>query len=72
MNVDEFHNLRRVSKNWIKVQETINSNKELVFLKTHSAFCNIEGNVFTNKTLKYAKDNGLTMMNCNFSRTVRC
>ena len=49
MNVDEFHNLRRVSKNWIKVQETINSNKELVFLKTHSAFCNIEGNVFTNK-----------------------
>ena len=25
------------------------------------------GNVFTNKTLKYAKDNGLTMMNCNFS-----
>ena len=49
MNVDEFHNLRRVSKNWIKVQETINSNKELVFLKTHSDFCNIEGNVFTNK-----------------------
>jgi len=49
MSADEFHNLKEVSKNWIKVQETINSNKELVFLKTHSAFCNIEGNVFTNK-----------------------
>jgi len=49
MTSKDFHNLTKVSKNWIKVQEIINTNKKLIFLKTHSAHCNIHGNVFTNK-----------------------
>ena len=49
MTSKDFHNLTKVSKNWIKVQEIINTNKKLIFLKTHSAHCNINGNVFTNK-----------------------
>ena len=49
MTSKDFHNLNKVSKNWIKVQEIINTNKKLIFLKTHSAHCNINGNLFTNK-----------------------
>ena len=49
MTRKDFHNLTKVSKNWVKVQEIINTNKKLIFLKTHSAHCNINGNVFTNK-----------------------
>ena len=49
MNAKNFHNLKEVSKNWIKVQEAINFNKKTTFLKTHSSLCNINGNIFTNK-----------------------
>jgi hypothetical protein len=49
MNNKDFHNLGEVSKNWIKTQEFINLNNKNTFLKTHSALCNINGNVFTNK-----------------------
>ena len=48
MDNKDFHNLREVSKYWIKVQEFINSKKKITFLKTHSAFCQINGNFFTN------------------------
>ena len=48
MDSKDFYNLSEVSKHWIKVQELINSNKELTFLKTHSSLCNINGNKFTN------------------------
>ena len=46
MDKKDFHNLKEISKNWIKVQEVINLNKKTTFLKTHSALCNINGNVF--------------------------
>ena len=48
MDNKNFHNLGEVSKNWIKVQEFINLKKKHIFLKTHNAFCNINGNLFTN------------------------
>ena len=48
MDNKDFHNLREVSKYWIKVQEFINSKKKITFLKTHSALCHINGNFFTN------------------------
>ena len=48
MDNKDFHNLKEVSKYWIKVQEFINSKKKITFLKTHSAFCQINGNFFTN------------------------
>ena len=48
MDTKDFYNLSEVSKYWIKVQEFINLNKELTFLKTHSSLCNINGNKFTN------------------------
>ena len=48
MDSKDFYNLSEVSKYWIKVQEFINLNKELTFLKTHSSLCNINGNKFTN------------------------
>jgi len=47
MESKDFHNLGEVSKHWIKVQEFMNLKKENIFLKTHSAFCNINGNAFT-------------------------
>ena len=48
MDSKDFYNLSEVSKYWIKVQELINLNKKLTFLKTHSSLCNINGNKFTN------------------------
>ena len=48
MDSKDFYNLSEVSKHWIKVQELINLNKKLTFLKTHSSLCNINGNRFTN------------------------
>ena len=48
MDNKDFHNLREVSKYWIKVQEFINLKKKITFLKTHSALCHINGNFFTN------------------------
>jgi len=47
MDNNKFHDLAEVSKHWIKVQEFINLEKKYTFLKTHSAFCNINGNLFT-------------------------
>ena len=41
--------MNEVSKCWIRIQEIINVNKKLIFLKTHSAHCTINGNVFTDK-----------------------
>jgi hypothetical protein len=49
MDNKDFHNLKEVSKNWINVQELINQNDKINFLKTHNALCNINGNIFTNK-----------------------
>ena len=49
MNTKDFHNLKEISKNWLKVQEAINLNNKITFLKTHSSLCNINGNIFTNK-----------------------
>ena len=49
MNTKDFHNLKEISKNWVKVQEAINFNNKITFLKTHSSLCNINGNIFTNK-----------------------
>ena len=43
----KFHDLAEVSKHWIKVQELINLEKKHTFLKTHSALCNINNNLFT-------------------------
>ena len=48
MDSKDFYNLSEVSKYWIKVQELMNSNKKITFLKTHSSLCNINGNKFTN------------------------
>ena len=48
MDSKDFHNLGEVSKHWIKVQESINQSNKTIFLKTHSAFCNINKNAFTN------------------------
>ena len=55
MNSNNFHNLKEVSKHWIKVQESINLNNKHIFFKTHSSLCNINGNMFTdsNNTLVF-------------------
>ena len=55
MNSNDFHNLKEVSKHWIRVQEFINQNNRLTFFKTHSSLCNINGNMFTdsNNTLVF-------------------
>ena len=48
MDGKDFHNLAKISENWIKVQEFINLNNKRTFLKTHNALCNINGNMFAN------------------------
>ena len=42
-------NIEDVAKNWIAVQEKINSNKKINFLKTHNASGGLENSPFTNK-----------------------
>ena len=42
-------NFEDVAKYWIAVQEKINSNKKINFLKTHNAFGDLENSPFTNK-----------------------
>ena len=42
-------NFEDVAKNWIAVQEKINSNKKINFLKTHNASGGLENSPFTNK-----------------------
>ena len=48
MDSKDFHNLKEISKHWTKVQEFMNLNRKLIFLKTHSALCTINGNKFSN------------------------
>ena len=50
MDSNNFHQLKEISKNWLRVQEFINLNKKFIFLKTHSSLCNINGNEFTNSS----------------------
>ena len=45
-----FTDIKKVSDYWIAAQERINLfNDGTIFLKTHSAFCSLENNSFTNK-----------------------
>ena len=46
--LDDFHSLKKISENWIKSQEIINLDSKVRFIKTHHAFCNVNGNNFTN------------------------
>ena len=46
---DKFKKPESTSKYWIDVQRNINKDKKLKFLKTHSALCKIDNNIFTDK-----------------------
>ena len=46
---DQFSKVEDTSKYWLKEQEKINKKNKIIFLKTHSAICKINGNSFTNK-----------------------
>ena len=46
----DYENTNELVKNWTVMQDYINLNNKLNFLKTHNAFCTINGNPFTNKT----------------------
>ena len=46
---NDFEDIEKISKNWIKSQEKINlDNKFIKIFKTHHALCNIGDNFFTN------------------------
>ena len=46
----DFTNIKKVSDYWIAAQDRINLfNDGIIFLKTHSGFCSLENNSFTNK-----------------------
>ncbi len=45
-----FENTNELVKNWITIQDYINLNNKLNFLKTHNAFCTINGSPFTNSS----------------------
>lgn len=46
----DFTDIKKISDYWIAAQERINLfNDKIVFLKTHSALCTLENNIFTNK-----------------------
>lgn len=45
-----FENTNELIKNWNVMQDYINLNNRLNFLKTHNAFCTINGNSFTSST----------------------
>ena len=45
---DEIDDLNKVSSNWIKSQQIINSDNKIKFFKTHHALCKINGSIFTN------------------------
>ena len=49
LNID-YENTNELIKNWITMQDYINLNNKLNFLKTHNAFCTIDGNPFTNSS----------------------
>ena len=46
--VSDLEDLTELSKNWIKAQTIINSDKKLRFFKTHNGLFKIDGNSFTN------------------------
>tara|TARA_B100000900_G_C20474682_1_gene672867 strand:+ start:266 stop:1078 length:813 start_codon:yes stop_codon:yes gene_type:complete len=45
-----YENTNELIQNWTVMQDFINLNNKLNFLKTHNAFCTINGNSFTNST----------------------
>lgn len=45
--VSNFNNISEIKKNWITSQNILNLDKKIKILKTHNAFCNIEGDNFT-------------------------
>ena len=45
-----YQDTNELIKNWITVQDYINLNNRLNFLKTHNAFCTINDNPFTNSS----------------------
>ena len=49
MESKNFHNLNEVSKHWINVQKFLNLGNKITYLKTHSSFCNINENKFSDK-----------------------
>jgi len=49
MDSKNFHNLNEVSKHWINVQKFLNLGNKITYLKTHSSFCNINENKFSDK-----------------------
>ena len=48
MKIDH-NNFFEIAQNWVTVQERINLNNKLNFLKTHNAMCTIHKSKFTNK-----------------------
>ena len=44
-----YNNFFEIAQNWISIQERINLNNKLNFLKTHNAMCTINKSKFTNK-----------------------
>jgi len=48
MNIN-YNNFLSISENWISMQERINLNNKVNFLKTHNAMCTINNHKFTNK-----------------------
>ena len=47
--IEDYSNLKKISKHWIKAQEKINLDGKLRIYKTHSGNYNLFGNDFTNK-----------------------
>tara|TARA_B100001029_G_C15000737_1_gene417905 strand:+ start:297 stop:1130 length:834 start_codon:yes stop_codon:yes gene_type:complete len=47
MNIDYF-NFGNIIKNWVSMQDAINLNNKINFLKTHNAMCTINNYPFTN------------------------
>ena len=45
-----YENTNELIENWTSIQDYINLNNKLNFLKTHNAFCTINGNPFTNSS----------------------
>ena len=45
-----YENTKELIKNWTAIQDYINLNNKLNFLKTHNAFCTIDGYPFTNSS----------------------
>ena len=46
---DNLHDINEIKKYWIKVQEQLNLNNNIKFIKTHHVNCEIDNYTFTNK-----------------------